>query len=299
MTSEHPAYSLKSSDGHWTIGFSAMASPCEILIPDLRESEVKQLASLAFSETQRIEQKFSRYRDDSIVHAINTARGRPVLLDEETARMITYAGHCHTLSDGLFDITSGVLRRAWSFKGEEAHPDDELIASLLKLVGWEKIEYHHSMITLLPGMEIDLGGVGKEYAVDRVAQMVFEKCSRRVMVNFGGDIRAIAPDDQAEPWIIGIEDPRKADSVLGTIELNSGGVATSGESRRFCTYQGRRLGHVLDPRTGWPVADAPMSVTVIAGSCTEAGFLSTLAMLHGLHAETFLEAQGVGWECVR
>ena len=148
-------------------------------------------------------------------------------------------------------------------------------------------------------MEIDLGGIGKEYAADRVADLVAPVGRDAVLVNFGGDIRAIARADDRRPWTIGIEEPDRERSAVGQIELAEGGVATSGDSRRFCVVDGVRLGHILDPRTGWPVADAPRSVTVVADTCTAAGFLATMAMLHGPDAEAFLEAQHVTYHCIR
>ncbi|MBK7141983.1 MAG: FAD:protein FMN transferase [bacterium] len=290
---------LRRSENCWKAEFSAMASPCELLIDTDTESEARFLASLALSETLRIESKFSRYRDDNIIHAINHSNGQPVELDDETSRMLAYANSCFQLSDGLFDITSGVLRKAWKFDGQPIHPDKELIRSLLAVVGWSKVALTDRSITLLPGMQIDLGGIGKEYAVDRAANLLHEKSGRSVMVNFGGDIRAIVSDSGREPWTVGIEKPENEEKVAGVIELRNGAIATSGDSRRFCLYKGKRLGHILDPRTGWPVKHAPRSVTVIAGQCTESGLLATLAMLHGAKAEEFLQAQEVTFHCIR
>ena len=117
------------------------------------------------------------------------------------------------------------------------------------------------------------------------------------MVNFGGDIRAIGPGT-AEKWRVGVENPAEEDSAIGLIELASGAVATSGLSRRHCYMGGQRLGHILDPRTGWPVANPPRSVTVVADHCLEAGLFATLAMLHGEEAEAFLEAQQIVYHCI-
>lgn len=290
---------LVRCDGYWKAVFTAMASPCEVLLQVDSESKAEQLATLSLQETRRIEQKFSRYRDDNIVHAINTSDGRPVAIDEETERMLLYAGQCYELSDGRFDITSGILRRAWRFDGREFSPDQRQIDALLENVGWNKVELKPDSIRLRPGMEIDLGGIGKEYAADRVADQLFRQSGVSLMVNFGGDIRAIAADSTSPPWIIGIEDPHQDGGVVGSLEVANGATATSGDARRFCLVSGRRLGHILNPRTGWPVADAPRSVTVIADFCTEAGFLATLAILNGVDAESFLAAQGVAFHCVR
>ncbi len=276
-----------------------MAGPCEIHIECDSASEARTLASLAYSETDRIEQKYSRYRENSIVQAINHSAGRPVTLDQETAQLLDFAANAHTLSDGRFDITSGVLRRAWTFDGSEYLPNSALIESLCQLVGWDKVQFDGRTIRLLPGMEIDLGGLGKEYAADRVAQLLHEQSGNRLMVNFGGDIRSLGARDNSPPWRIGIENPDTKEGPIGEIALYDGGVATSGDARRFCIVNGQRLGHILDPRTGWPIRDAPKSVTVLGSFCLEAGFLSTVAMLQGEHAESFLNAQDIKYHCVR
>jgi thiamine biosynthesis lipoprotein len=284
---------------HWTIGFDAMASPCEILVRCKTRSEAEQLASLALSETRRIEQTFSRYRDDNIVYKINHSDGAAIAADDELARLLNYAEQCYRLSDGLFDITSGVLRRAWRFDGSEYAPDEKLIASIQELVGWDKVAWDGESLRLRPGMEIDFGGIGKEYAVDIVAELLFRTIEVPVMVNFGGDIRAITSDPNPIPWVVGIESPDRENSAVGEIKLTNGGVATSGDLRRFCLVNGQRLGHILNPRTGWPVAGAPRSVTVLGNYCVEAGFLATLSILHGSDAESFLESQDAQAHCVR
>lgn len=280
---------------HVVITYSAMASPCEVLL-QVPASDAGPLASLAYDETARIERKFSRYRDDSVVHRINHSDGIAVRVDDETARLLRYAGQCHKLSGGLFDITSGVLRRAWTFDGRATVPDRALIETLRARVGWERVIFDGESIRLPPGMEIDMGGIGKEYAADRVANMVAEQAGGSVMVNLGGDIRAIS--DGTHTWMIGIEDPSHDGGVVGELRVTNGGVATSGDARRYCIVDGVRLGHILDPRTGWPVEGAPRSVTVVAETCTSAGLLSTLAMLHGRGAGAFLTAQGVIHHCV-
>ncbi len=292
-------YRLFRREDFWVIEFTAMGGPCEILLKSDCQSEAERLASLAFLETLRIEQKYSRYRDDNIVHRINNAHGRSVALDSETSRLLEYAGHCFKLSEGLFDITSGVLRRAWKFQGQETVPDAEKIRSLLELVGWGKVELKEQSFRMPENMEIDFGGLGKEYAVDKVAEMVFRDSGFPVMVNFGGDIRALSGKKNGSPWLIGIENPHSENGTAGTIELKDGAVATSGDSRRYCLVAGERLGHILNPHTGWPVRQAPQSVTVIAERCTEAGLLATLAMLQGRDAESFLALQGVTYHCIR
>jgi len=271
-----------------------MASPCEVLVDTDDERVARAALEAAHAEALRIERKFSRYRDDNIVHAINHSAGRPVDVDQELAGLIDYAATCHEISEGRFDITSGVLRRVWTFDGREHTPDRAAIAAALALVGWSRVTWRDRVLTLPAGMEIDLGGLGKEYAVDRAAAQVAAVTDAASLVNFGGDLFARGPRRDGRPWIVGVEDPAAPGSGhAGRLELARGALATSGDARRHVLVGGRRLGHILDPRTGWPVERAPRSVTVMAGTCIEAGTLATLAILRGPDAARFLEEQGV------
>ena len=297
---------LQQATGYWIARFRAMASPCEILIDGADEALARRLGTLAADEALRIEGKFSRYRDGNIIHRINHANGAPVEVDDETAALLDYADTCWRLSEGLFDVTSGVLRRAWRFDGSDRVPEETAIAALLPLVGWGRVQWKRPVLTILPGMEIDLGGIGKEYAVDRCARLLAAETPVSLLVNFGGDLMCTSPRHDGHGWVIGVENPESVTDVSAAaraanlvLELKRAGVATSGDARRFILRQGRRYGHILDPRSGWPVADAPRSVTVVANTCTEAGILATFAMLHGAGAEKFLEEQGVRFWCLR
>jgi len=291
-----PPSAPEHREGAWAIGFTAMGCPCEVLVDTDDPERAEVVASVARDEALRIERKFSRYRGDNIVHRIHSAGGAPVAVDDETAALIDYAATCHDMSSGAFDITTGALRRVWTFDGREAAPTDAAIAAALAHVGWQRVTWRDHVLTLPHGMEIDFGGIGKEYAVDRAAALVADDGSGpAALVNFGGDLVATRERREGRPWTIGIEDPaRPGEAAAYKVELLSGGaLATSGDARRFVTSGGKRLGHILDPRTGWPVMGAPRSVTVLASTCLEAGTLTTLACLAGERAREFLEAQGV------
>jgi thiamine biosynthesis lipoprotein len=288
------ALSLHRVEDHFVGRFAAMASPCEVLVDTDQRAVAAAALRAAADEAWRIERKFSRYRDDNILHRIHHAGGQPVEVDEETAHLLDYAVTCHEMSDGRFDITSGVLRRVWRFDGGEHVPDEGAVREVLRLVGWRHVTWRDRTLTLPAGMEIDFGGIGKEYAVDRAAALIGAGTSAACVVNFGGDLYVSGPRRGERPWGVGLDDPqRPGEAALLRLELERGGLATSGDARRYVTWNGRRLGHILDPRTGWPVPDAPRSVTVLATTCVEAGTLSTLAYLQGAGARAFLAAQGV------
>jgi len=271
-----------------------MASPCEVLVDTDDESEAARLLEKARAEALRVEQKFSRYRADNIVHAINHSAGRAVEVDAETAGILDYAETVYQASNGLFDITSGILRRIWKFDGGDQVPSDQDVRAMLASIGWDKVTWQAPWLTLPQGMEIDLGGIGKEYAVDRAAALLAPLTPRAYLVNFGGDLFASGLRSRGRPWSVGIDDPdRTGAAALYRVEISRTGLATSGDARRFVRWQGKRLGHILDPRTGWPVLDAPRSVTVAAPTCLEAGSLATLACLQGPGARDFLDEQKV------
>lgn len=276
-----------------------MASPCEILVDARPRPVAARLLALAAAEALRIERKFSRYRDDNIVHAIHHAGGRPATVDDETAALLDFADRCHRLSEGRFDVTSGVLRRVWRFDGSDRLPSPEDVAAMLPLVGWERVRWTHPTVVVPEGMEIDLGGIGKEYAVDRVHALLAAATEAAFLVNFGGDLRASDQRSGGLPWRVGVDDPRAEGAPVRIVELHRGALATSGDARRYLERAGVRYSHILDPRTGWPVAGAPRSITVAAPTCTEAGMLATFAMLRGPDAEAFLDAEGVRYWCIR
>ena len=296
--------SLTRENGLWTGRFQAMAGPCEVLIDTEDALLAETLFRLAEEEARRIEQKFSRYRDDNIVHRINHAGGKPVEVDPETAYLLDFAAACHGLSEGKFDITSGLLRQLWRFDGSDRLPDPQAVAALLPRIGWSKVRWNRPLFTLPSGMEIDFGGIGKEYAVDRSALLISQHSAASVLVNYGGDLFASGARRDGRGWLVGLEHPDTPTAAVSPrsieqFELVQGGLATSGDARRFLLKDGIRYGHILDPRDGWPVRNAPRSVTTTAASCTEAGIIATLAMLHGAGAEAFLDAQGGEYWCVR
>ncbi len=280
------------------ISFAAMASRCEIRLAAADEAQARSRAQFAIDEVRRLETKYSRYRDDSIVSRINAAAGSEwTECDEETAALFGYADALFQASGGLFDITSGVLRKAWDFRQVRV-PNEQELAPLLALIGWHKVERDAGRIRLpTSGMEIDFGGFGKEYAADRAAAVLAAQGVQSGYVNLGGDLRILGPQPNGEAWPIGIQDPRKADGLIATIPVSSGALTTSGDYERFFELEGRRYCHILDPRTGQPVT-AWRSVSVLAPLAIAAGSCSTIAMLKQAAALPFLEQTGMAYLAV-
>jgi thiamine biosynthesis lipoprotein len=275
-----------------------MASPCVVLVDTDDEILGAEVGEIVKTEALRIEAKISRYRPSVVTH-INETAGTAVEVDDETADLIGYSMVCYTLSEGLIDITSGALRRVWKFDGSETIPTDLQVREALRHVGWNQVTWERPILRLQPGMEIDFGGIGKEYAVDRALALAEAHTRAPVLVNFGGDLRVSGPRRDRTPWYVAIEDVDRAGTAAGLLELSSGALATSGDTYRHVISAGVRYGHVLNPKTGWPITDAPRSVTVHAATCTEAGLLAKLALLRGAGAEEFLKIERVRAWCVR
>jgi thiamine biosynthesis lipoprotein len=192
-----------------------------------------------------------------------------------------------------------VLRHVWRFDNSKRTPKQSEIDMVMKRVGWHRATWRKPLLTLPPGMEVDFGGIGKEYAVDRVVAFVEEHANIPILVNFGGDLRTAGKPPESGAWQIGIESIAVQGQVDTRIRLATGALATSGDTRRFIEIEGRRYGHIIDARTGWPALGAPRSVTVAADTCSQAGTFSTLAMLQGTDAERFLESEGLRYWCLR
>jgi thiamine biosynthesis lipoprotein len=275
--------------------FTAMACTCEIVIAADDPQAAQAPIAAALAEVQRIEAKFSRYRPDSIISQINAAAGgAAVACDEETISLLAYADTLFQASGGLFDITAGVLRQAWDFKRPQL-PSDETLARACALIGWDRVERHADTVRLpQAGMELDFGGFGKEYAADRAAAVLAAAGIRHGYVSLGGDLRAIGPKPDGSPWMIGIQDPRRAGEIIASIPIERGGLATSGDYERFFELNGQRYCHLLNPHSGQPVTYW-RTVSVVAPLAVMAGNCSTIAMLKEAEALDFLSASGVSY----
>lgn len=287
-----------------------MASPCEVIIQSSDSQLAKKLGDVIAREVWRIEDKYSRYDPNSICSVINNSAGQAVNIDEETYLLLNFAEQCYQLSDGLFDLTSGILRKVWCFDGSDKLPSNTQVAKYLPYVGWRKVKFDQQQITLADGMEIDFGGIGKEYAVDRAIILAKQLTDLPVLVNLGGDLSVTRARLNSTPWQVAIEHP-DVDSTEGCIKnniksnidrnsitdmiisLTSGALATSGDARRYLLNSGKRYSHLLNAKTGWPIENAPRSITVLAPACIQAGILATMALLQGDNAEQFLSEQEI------
>ena len=291
------SYELIQQAGHSKILFKAMASSCEILLRSNDPDFCHSVAKKAVSETYRVEQKYSRYLDNNLVQQMNHSNGCAVNIDQETYHLLEYARNLYELSDGMFDITSGVLRKLWHFVPNAAPPNGKKIEALIKNIGFNKINYDQRKFSMPEKMEIDFGGIGKEYAVDQVRQIICNEKQCSFLINFGGDIAAECINSDDPEWLVGIEQTNSPKTSIKLIKIRHGGVATSGNSKRSFKFKGKQYGHLLNPKTGYPIEAGPLSITTFATSCVLAGSFSSLAMLQGEAAEKFLQQQNIKFIC--
>ena len=286
-----PNYSAAAADpvsaagGLRRLAFRAMGTHCEIQYACDESKRAEAFERTALAWLQAFEAKYSRFRDDSLVSRINAAAGRQwIEVDAEMEQMLKLCDTLYFLTQGILDPTALPLLRVWDYKAEHpVLPTDAAIAAARRLVGWPKVQRAPGKI-LLPdvGMALDFGGFGKEYAVDVVAQLAVDLGISNVLVDFGHDLRAMGKPPGRPAWHIGLEDPRHPGDAAGSVALSgSRGIASSGDYLRRFTLGGKRYGHIIDPRTGRPVANGCSQATVISGTCLYAGVLSTTAFVLG------------------
>ncbi|MEP7060820.1 MAG: FAD:protein FMN transferase [Betaproteobacteria bacterium] len=275
--------------------FRAMGSDNELLLAGGDHPDV--VAQAAIDDVLRIERKYSRFRDDSVTTAINrSGGGAAVAIDGETAALLGYAHTCFEQSGGRFDLTAGVLRTAWDFaRRPPVRPDVATLRAALARVGWSSIEWNARAIRLpRRDMEIDFGGIGKEYAADRVATIAQQGGAQHGCVNLGGDVRAWGGRPDGAAWRVGVRHPRAPAAAVAGVDLHDGAVATSGDYARYVDIDGRRYCHIIDAVTGEPVT-AWRSITVVAPLAIVAGSYATIAMLMQRDAVPFLDRAALQW----
>jgi len=273
--------------------FRAMGSPCEIRLYAADAEIAARAMHAAVTEINRLEQKYSRFKPDNFFFRINAAAnaGCSIAIDHEVASLLAYASTCFEQSDGLFDITSGALRRLWNFSADAqtplSVPTAAQIDAMLTRIGWQHVSWdEHQLYFARPGMEIDFGGIVKEYAADCAANICRQSGISSGMVDMGGDIHVIGPHPDGTPWQIFIRHPRESRQHIGSFRLTQGALASSGDYERHVIIDGRRYCHILSPKTGFPVRGMA-AVSVVASQCVVAGSACTIAMLK--------EADGPQW----
>jgi thiamine biosynthesis lipoprotein len=266
--------------------FPALGTVCEVqYAAPGGDAQAKNFEDVAIRWVNAFEARYSRFKPDSLVSRINAAAGSEwVAVDEEMEGLLKLCDTLHFMTQGVLDPTALPLIQLWNYKAENPRvPAAPEIAAARALVGWKKVQRAPGKIFLPErGMALDFGGFGKEYAVDVVAQLALDHGIPSALVDFGHDLRVVGAPPGRPAWHVGLEDPTKPGSAAGSIGVVGKGVASSGDYLRCFTVEGKRYGHIIDPRTGWPVANGCRQATVIASTCLQAGILSTTAFVLGV-----------------
>jgi thiamine biosynthesis lipoprotein len=281
-----------------TLTFNALGTQCLVKYeaPDASAAQAFEVAARAWVE--RFEGRYSRFRPTSLLSRVNAAAGAWVPVDAEFREMLEISGALYGLTGGILDVTAGPLLQLWNYREPPRElPDAARVAEFRARVGWPQVELRADAVRLRPGMALDFGGWGKEWAVDAVAEIARGHGLRAALVDFGHDIRTLGVPSARPAWHVGLEDPTKPGTMRGSVALQGGkAIASSGDYLRGFSVGGRRFGHIVDPRTGWPVAHGLAQVTVVADTCFLAGVLSTTAFVLGVEQGQAFVARHPGAE---
>ena len=268
------------------LAFTAFATTCEIQYAPGGEDQARAFEAAVVAWVQAFEAKYTRFRPTSLISRINAAAGTAwVEVDDDMEELLKLCDALYSMSEGVLDPTALPLLRLWDWKAENpVVPAADCIAAARRLVGWPKVQREAGRIFLPePGMALDFGGFGKEYAVDMAAQIAINHGIADALVDFGHDLRVLGAPPGRPAWHIGLEDPARPGTHWASVAFSgTRGIASSGDYARCFRLNGRRYGHILDPRTGWPVANGCVQATAVAGTCLHAGVLSTTAFILGV-----------------
>ena len=267
-----------------TLSFQAMSTPCRVNFRAPSAELARTVQGDILHWVADFEARYSRFLPDSLIGRINEAAGKHwVEVDTEADALFQLCQEMIFFTRGVFDPTSLPLIRLWNWKANPpVVPDEAAIRAVQARVGWRKVQRRPGSIFLPEeGMCLDLGGIGKEYAVDCVLTMALQRGLENVLVDFGQDVRVHGQPPEKGAWHIGLEDPKNPGRCWTGVAVSNHAVATSGDYLRYYMHEGRRYGHIIDPRTGYPVNNGLLSVSVIAPHCTLAGILSTAAFVLG------------------
>lgn len=279
------AVATGGAHGTERVTFPALGTTCEVQFVAPEPAAGRAFGVEVVNWVQAFEAKYSRFRPDSLISRINASAGEPgwIEVDADAEHMFALADQVYVLTRGILDPTMLPLLRVWNYKATPPQlPSADAVAAALRLVGWPRLRREPGRVQLPEaGMGLDLGGFGKEYAVDAVAALGRARGITNLLVDFGHDVHAQGGPLDAPCWLVGVENPRQLGTSLLALALNGRGVASSGNGIRCFTIDGRSYGHIIDPRTGQPVWNGVQQVTVVANSCLEAGLLATTAVVLG------------------
>ncbi len=271
--------------GLFKLRFQALGTACEIQFRAPAVKEARAFKTAALTWIQKFEATWSRYRADSFLSQVNAGAGRRSFeLTPEQDEIVALCQYSYQFTQGLIDASACPLTLLW----EEAErrgvrPSTREVEDVLKLVSWEAVDYRPGHLFLpQEGMAIEIGGFGKEYAVDRLRTIAVEFGVEAALVDLGRDVATLGSPPQGDYWVVGIENAGELDAPVHRVALSGQAVATSGNGRRYRSIGGERFGHILDIRSGEPAVNEVLTASGLANDCLTAGLLATSACIRGI-----------------
>lgn len=260
-----------------------MGTLVDITVFEKDENKAELAIQNAFNEIQRLEGLMSTHIPGSEVSAINQAAGvQPVPVSPEVFKVIERALYWARKTDGALDISVGPVQELWQFANDHPSlPDKTAIEQKLSKVGYDKIHLENQTVFLAEkGMQLHLGAIAKGYAVDQAARALQKNNIHHAFINAGGDLKTLGNRPDKTAWKIGLQHPRKPESILASFSLSGKAVATSGDYQKYFNHEGTRYHHILNPKTGYPVTGMT-SATVVTDTVMDADALSTALFVMG------------------
>lgn len=274
--------------GLFKLKFHALGTQCEIQFQAESIKEAKEFQRSALNWIKEFEESWSRFKPESLLSKINRAAGiHPVEIPlEKNQEILNLCDYVYRLTDSINDPTSLPLTSLWEeFEKTGSLPDEARVDATMKLVSWERVVWDRNEIFLPEkGMAMEIGGFGKEYAVDQLIALAKRMGVNNLLVDLGRDLAVQGTPPQGSLWVVGIEDAVRENEILHRLAFTNRAMATSGNGRRFRLIGGKKFGHIIDPRTGWPAENGLLSATCVAGDCLTAGLFSTSACVLGPEA---------------
>lgn len=295
---------LEVGPGFYSVHFFALGSPCQLFFGAKTQAKAESYRHAAAQWMIQFERRYSRFLPNSELSQINANAGGDWLpVDPLFETLLDLCGHSFFMTQGAFDATSLPLSLLWDWRRKrDSIPSPEEIKDAKQRVGWQRIQRTKGRLRIPEaGMQLDFGGIGKEFAVDALRQLAVACGIEQVLVDLGGDIAVHGDSPEGGGWYVELEDPTAPGNSYMALRLRPGGaLATSGDYLRCFRFGNRTYGHILDSRTGWPVANGTRAVTVLAARCVTAGMFSTSAMILGAHLalemlERSVDVQGCLW----
>lgn len=266
--------------------FIKMGSAFDLTLVANNQLEADQLFEQAISEIDRIERLISSWDQASETSQVNQMAGKKaVKVTKELYDLVFRAKAIAQLTNGAFDPTYASVDKIWTFDGRDVEqPNTEIISASVSKIGFDKIAFdplESSLYLPLQGMKIGFGAIGKGYAADRVKSLLQKQGVAAGIVNASGDMSAWGIQPNGNPWQVGLINPKNKDKVFAWFPVKDQAVVTSGDYEKFVLINGKRYGHIINPKTGFP-SQGVISCTVFAPKAELADALSTALFVMGV-----------------